>query len=178
MNTWFPDWTGKDTFFLILAILALVLSLEPIFNFRNRWKNWRARKSKDAFARRLVEKTKLMRRVLAYYDRPTDFFVDEMEDTVRFLIGLVLVAALFFLGYELNPFADWIEAYIGGFLSFVVTMRFLLERLAHLEYYRDPPIHLKEVEELIKEGHTKGWISEERFLELTTEMEAEPTKSS
>lgn len=166
MKEFFVDFAGKDWLFLVLTLIGIFIGLEAIFNFRGKWKDWRATKSEERFLIRMREKTKLMNRVATYSKQPFNFFVDELEDTIRFLIFTLFSLALVGIYYLSNPitaFYPWLELILGAFLICSTTFGFLLERLRHIDYYRDSHKLLKDVRILVEEGYKKGWVSEEQY---------------
>jgi hypothetical protein len=75
MKTFFADFSPKNWLFLVLTLIGIALAVEAILNFRLKWKNWRASKSKKGLEKRLDQLYGFISQIAGYQKNPTDFFI-------------------------------------------------------------------------------------------------------
>lgn len=197
MWEWIQTWTFFNWLTLILIIPASLGYLNAYFGLRDRWKNRKATKSREAFDERVVEIERQIKRIDKYRKNPSDFFMDTLEKAVFPALSLIGIFALLLLAASeyltsssdnrssLNNLFTILQINLALPLL-IIPAAFLLEIKQNIEHIRLPQLLFSELASLLKDGANKGLLKVEhlslldKFLEtdLLIEDEKEIVKKS
>jgi len=171
MKSIFPDFTNKDWFFLILTLIGILLALEPIFNFREKWRSFDAKLSKKAFWSFVASGIEQLNRYRNYQIHPWLFVSNFFKDIIDFLLMIlvpsllyVIVVEAYFQDLSNRPFAI-------GVLLFL-TLFFLLVKRNDINSFHKPERVEKMLRDNLKHGLEKAWVTEELVAVMNEHIEA------